>query len=122
MRRRAEGVLLSLALALAGCVGYRSTATEIDEHACPDDSELDYANFGEPFLAENCQTCHASDSEDRHGAPAAFTFDTVEQVREHSDRMFVRAAADNTSMPPGPDDPPPEAREMFADWLACGAP
>jgi uncharacterized membrane protein len=115
-------LLALLASVLAGCVGYRSTATELDEYPCPEESELDYAGFGEPFLAEHCQPCHASDSEARNGAPQAFTFDTVEQVREHRERMFVRAAADNTTMPPGPDDPPAEEREMFADWLACGAP
>jgi hypothetical protein len=38
------------------------------------------------------------------------------------DRIFARAAGDNTSMPPGPDDPPEAERAMLAEWLACGAP
>ena len=54
--------------------------------------------------------------------PTAFVFDTVEEIRSRKTRMFARAAADNTSMPPGPNDPPVEERELLAEWLACGAP
>ena len=126
--RRADAVRalvtlgLAVALAAPAACAVESDYTELADHACPEDSDLDYETFGAPFLAANCQPCHASDSADRNGAPEAFTFDTVEQVRDHRERMFVRAAADNTSMPPGPDDPPAEERDLLADWLACGAP
>jgi len=43
-------------------------------------------------------------------------------VHEHKARIFVRAAASNTTMPPGPNDPSPDEREQLAEWLACGAP
>jgi hypothetical protein len=46
----------------------------------------------------------------------------VPQVQRHRTRIFARSAADNDSMPPGPDDPPEAEREKLADWLACGAP
>ena len=46
------------------------------------------------------------------------TFD----VRRFRDRIFARAAIDNDSMPPGPDDPSLQERIMLADWLTCGAP
>ena len=36
-----------------------------------------------------------------------------------ADRIFVRAAATNDSMPPGPDDPPQAERDDLAEWLAC---
>lgn len=104
---------------VAGCFD----ATTIDEYPCPPGgTALTYATFGEDFLAANCETCHAADAPSRHGAPEAFTFDTPGEVRAHADRIFVRAAADNTTMPPGPDDPPADDRARLAEWLACGAP
>lgn len=111
---------LLLLCALAGCAP-ASTET-IDDEPCPPGSELTYDNFGGPFLDTYCQRCHASAAADRNGAPSSVTFDTVEDVRSHVDRIFARAAGDNTSMPPGPDDPPAAERAMLAEWLACGAP
>lgn len=114
--------ILCAAAALSLHAGCHLGATELDEFPCPDDSELTYDNFGRPFLDAHCQRCHASDSPDRGGAPIGITFDSRDQAMRHRERIFVRAAGDNTSMPPGPDDPPAEEREMLAEWLACGAP
>jgi uncharacterized membrane protein len=69
-----------------------------------------------------CQSCHGSLAAEREGAPGEYIFDTLEQVQRHRDRIFVRSAADNVSMPPGPEDPPPEERQKLAEWLSCGAP
>jgi hypothetical protein len=115
---RAASALL-LALALGACV---DSASSLDDEPCPEDSELTWDNFGGPFLDSYCQRCHASFAEDRNGAPSSITFDTADQVRSHRERIFARAAADNTSMPPGPEDPPAAERSMLAEWLACGAP
>ena len=112
--------LVVLAL-VAGCIS--ETTEQLDDEPCPEESELTYENFGGAFFDSHCQRCHASAAEDRNGAPSSFTFDTVDEVRDHRERIFARAAGANTSMPPGPDDDPPEAeREMLAEWLACGAP
>lgn len=108
----------ALVLLALGCGG----PTAIDEAECPADSALTYASFGADFLAEHCQGCHAGDAERRRGAPVGFTFDTLDDVRRHRVRIFERAAAGNASMPPGPDDPPRAARDLLAEWLACGAP
>lgn len=107
-------------LALAACID--SGADRIEDMECPPESDLTYESFGEPYLGAYCQRCHASDSDDRNGAPSSYHFDTVADVRDHADRIFARAAASNTSMPPGPDDPPEEERMLLAEWLACGAP
>ncbi|MEO8701840.1 MAG: c-type cytochrome [Kofleriaceae bacterium] len=105
------------ALLVAACA---TDPVEIDPALCPESgTPLTYDNFGAGFMADNCNRCH---SEAKSGAPRAFNFDTVEAVRDHADRIFARAAADNVSMPPGPDDPPPAEREQLAEWLACGAP
>ena len=106
---------------LVACGGGTPTPTGT---ACvdPDPGTLTYENFGAQFLNVNCNTCHASTAGHRHGAPESYAFDTIEGVHKHRDRIFVRAATSNVSMPPGPEDPPAEDRERLAEWLACGAP
>lgn len=97
--------------------------SEIEDFSCPSGgTSLTYSNFGAMFVDSYCQSCHGSTAHDRKGAPGEFIFDTADQVARHKDRIFIRSAADNDSMPPGPDDPPPEERMKLAEWLACGAP
>lgn len=115
-----RGASLLAVLLLAGACLADSTP-EVDEEPCPPASELTYDNFGGPFLDSYCQRCHASAADDRNGAPSSITFDDADEVRSHRERIFARAAGDNTSMPPGPDDPPAAERDMLAEWLACGA-
>lgn len=108
-----------LVFMLAAC----SPPMTIDEYPCPPGgTALTYESFGKTFLAQHCNDCHGADAGDRHGAPEAYRFDGVDQVRDLRDRIFVRAAASNTTMPPGPYDPDSDDRERLADWLACGAP
>ncbi len=108
---------LSLAVLLAACT---DAALPIDELACPaTGTTLTYDNFGADFLSENCNRCHSTGT---NGAPRKFRFDTVEEVRTHSTRIFIRAAGPNVTMPPGPTDPPADQRDQLAEWLACGAP
>lgn len=110
--------MAALVLVASGC-----KATTIDERACPPaGTTLRYESFGAPFLDRHCQTCHGASGRGREGAPSSFDFGTREAVVAHADRIFVRSAADNTTMPPGPDDPPAEDREKLAEWLVCGAP
>jgi hypothetical protein len=105
--------LAVLLLLLAGCSG-----TPIDQHACPPGgTTLTYDNFGKGFFDAYCVRCH--------GGPNGYSsraYTTLDAIRANKDRMFVNAAADNRSMPPGPDGPPDSARAELADWLACGAP
>ncbi len=94
-----------------------------DERPCPQDSAVDAQNFGIPFLLTHCNGCHggAVTGEERQGAPPEVTFDTMDQVRMQLDRIWVRSADGNDTMPPagGPTD---EERRMLGEWLACGAP
>jgi uncharacterized membrane protein len=106
-------------LALGGCAEW----TELEDVPCPPEgTELGWNDFAQGFFAQHCNACHAAGVDDRNGAPAAYLFDTYEQALALRERVFLRAAGDNTSMPPGPDDPPVEEREMLAEWIACGAP
>jgi hypothetical protein len=95
----------------------------LGERPCPDDSFLSYENFGGPFMLTYCTTCHASrlPADMRQGSPIEVNFDDIEDIRERADRIWVRAADDNATMPPvGPPDE--EARTRLGEWLACGAP
>jgi uncharacterized membrane protein len=113
-------LLVALGFAAAACSAFY---TEIEEYPCPTGgTTLTYANFGAQFMNVHCQWCHGSHVTDRRGAPGEFIFDTPDQIIRHRDRIFVRSAAENDSMPPGPDDPSLEERTKLAEWLACGAP
>src|SRR5262249_43450097 len=95
----------------------------LEEHACPKGgTTLTYQNFAAAFFQAYCNGCHSADIEHRNGAPENYVFSDYQSVGALKDRIFVRAAGENSSMPPGPDDPPYEEREKLADWLACGAP
>jgi hypothetical protein len=95
----------------------------LDERPCPDDSFLTYENFGGPFMLSYCTTCHSSmlPADMRQGSPIEINFDGIDDIRELDDRIWIRAADQNLSMPPvGP--PSDEERMMLGEWLACGAP
>ncbi len=108
-----RALLMVCALLAAGCLG-----TTLEDTPCPPSgTELTYENFGEEFFAAHCIDCHGGS----HGhSSRAFT--SVARIREEKQRIFIVAAADNVSMPPGPDDPPAAARARLAEWLSCGAP
>ena len=111
--------LLACAL-LAACA---PDAMTIDEYPCPQQgTQLTYETFGAEFFATNCNTCHSATAGDRHGAPDAYRFDTLDEVHDRAARIFINSAGPNTTMPPGPADPPPATRDQLAEWLACGAP
>ena len=119
---RARPVFAS-AFALAALLACGSGYTKLDEYPCPPGgTTLTYENFGRAFFANNCQVCHGQTSSARNGAPSEVDFGSLDSIHGLKDRIFARAALDNTSMPPGPDDPPAEERHELADWLACGAP
>ena len=109
-------VLLAFA---SGC----KAETSLADYPCPKEgTKLTYDSFGRDFVARSCQTCHGQAHDERKGAPDAYDFGTLDAVRAHKERIFSRSAADNVTMPPGPDDPPAAERNKLAEWLACGAP
>ncbi len=115
---RARLLALIGAVVLVAC-----KQTTLEDHPCPPGgTTLTYDNFGKAFIDTNCQRCHGGSTGYRDGAPSGYDFATLDAVRHWKSRIFVRAAADNTTMPPGPDDPPLSEREKLADWLGCGAP
>lgn len=108
-----------LALTASAC----GPSDEFEEAICPEEgTDLTYENFGKTFMDRHCQYCHGSWVEERRGAPGAYTFDDHDSIIDQAEHIYNRSAGDNTSMPPGPDDPDVEERDMLAEWLACGAP
>jgi uncharacterized membrane protein len=111
------------ALAVALVAACDPAPVTIDQESCPSGgTTLTYDNFGGEFLQTYCNGCHSAEAGGRHGAPEAYRFDTLDEVHQRAARIFVRAAGPNTTMPPGPDDPPAAQRDQLAEWLVCGAP
>ena len=106
------GFLLARLLACA--------AAPADSGAC--DPEVDgWANFGQGFLRQECQVCHASTAVDRHGAPPGVVFDTEADAWAHAPRILARAASDPPTMPPA-GATRPEDRARLRRWLSCDPP
>ncbi len=127
----ARPLLLFAALALALGLGACAVDESLGDHPCPPGgTTLTYENFGKAFMDRHCQSCHAQaggggghlSAATSYGVPAGYSFGSADEVRAHRERIFARSAASNTSMPPGPDDPPQGDRDKLADWLGCGAP
>ncbi len=116
---------LRRALALAALAGAAACGswTELSDVPCPPGgTTLRYASFAEGFMGAYCNRCHSAPEGDRNGAPLGIVLDTYPGVYNLRERIFLRAAASNTTMPPGPDDPPQAERDRLAEWIACGAP
>lgn len=108
--------LAAIVLFVAAC----NEPLELSEMECPPEgTTLTYDSFGQRFMGDYCNECH---SNSKAGAPSGYKFDTHDQIKKHATRIFVRAAGPNTTMPPGPGDPPELDRDQLAEWLACGAP
>lgn len=107
-------VLTLTFLAVAACSG----ADELADVSCPPGgTTLSYENFGEPFFTAYCVRCHGGAN-----GYSSRSFTTVASIRAQKERIFANAAAGNTAMPPGPDDPSEQERDNLAEWLSCGAP
>lgn len=93
---------------------------------CPTDSTLTYSSFGTVFMARYCLRCHSQNVSNRHDAPAASNFDTVDQIRDWADEIDLEAGSGpdstNTGMPEDSPKPTKEERKQLSEWLACGAP
>jgi hypothetical protein len=126
MRSSHELVLAAAIAALCACANDQDNRTEElppppDPDTC-ETSYLRYDNFGEPFALDWCRGCHSSavPAGMRQKAPMGVNFDTQADVAHWRERILIRAAGPEPSMPPagGPAD---EERALLAEWLGCGA-
>lgn len=96
---------------------------------CPSSNAPTAQSFGTQFLQTYCLSCHSASvtGAARQGAPVDENFDTLDDVRLHSEHIDAHAAAGpnatNTEMPPANrPQPTQQEREQLGQWLACGAP
>jgi hypothetical protein len=128
-----------LALVLLGCAAESSMASDaaggtadvttdvdstpsIDSEGAIDPCDgvpvLTWANFGEGFVLDNCQACHARGAVDRHGAPAEVAFDTLDDILKWQDRIVARAGSELGGMPPAGGVSEAD-RKLLLAWVGC---
>ena len=115
-------LMLLLGIALSGSCG-EDAAEGLASQICPEDNILTYENFGQIYMRNWCTGCHSSDlgADARQGAPSTVNLDTLESLRRSMDRIYLRSASGNNSMPPA-GGPTTEESQRLAQWLACDAP
>jgi uncharacterized membrane protein len=86
---------------------------------CDVAARVNYTNFGQGFLIENCQGCHASSTANRYGAPEGVSFDDVDQVWQHADRILERSVYSESNMMPPAGGPDADALTRLEWWLLC---
>ena len=108
-----RGLWLILGLACSETTAGEDSADPL----CSDAPVLTWENFGQGLLVERCQSCHASTSESRNGAPEDVFFDTHADTLSHIDTI-LRRVVDEQTMPPqgGLDDEDILGIEI---WLTC---
>ena len=87
---------------------------------CDTAADVTYAEFGESFLRQHCQGCHASTSTNRQGAPSTIYFDTVEDVWRLSADILRVTTSEIPTMPPAWTLEEHDI-EMLRWWLECGS-
>lgn len=98
-----------------------SPPLETGDPFCAEAPTVTWASFGRGFLIESCQGCHASTAPDRHGAPPAVSFDSVEDAWIHADRILARASGESPTMPPNGGVAEDDLRRLEW-WLRCAEP
>lgn len=90
--------------------------TDIDCETAP---LVNWVNFGNAFMTQNCNGCHAATTPERYGAPELATFDTAEEVWDQRASVLFAAGGDAPRMPPsgGTTD---IQRMKLAIWMECG--
>jgi len=76
-----------------------------------------YSEWAQGFFRGKCQSCHASTTPDRRGAPEDVTFDTYDDIIPWLDAI-ERTIFTTESMPPS-GGITEEERILLAQWLDC---
>jgi cytochrome c5 len=97
------------------------TGSDTGVDFCAGAPVLTWANFGEGFITEACQGCHATSAANRYGAPDTVVFDTVDGTWAQADRILARAGGDYPSMPPLGGTSADDILKLEL-WLICGEP
>lgn len=91
----------------------------VDSGAYCDDAPLvTWDSWGQGFLTEQCQPCHASTAPERNGAPEEVTFDTEDDVISWKELILATATGDSPTMPPALSVEDRD-KELLEIWLRC---
>lgn len=101
---------LALALGLAACSDSSTGITEQDI-ACPTDSTLTYANYGQAAITTWCLDCHNRERP---------VLSTQAQVKAATSQIISEAVF--SSAMPEDKDMSLDERKKLGQWLRCGAP
>jgi uncharacterized membrane protein len=101
---------------LAACAAGDAVDTAAD--ACADAPVVTWESAGEALITENCQSCHASTSLERQGAPESVTFDTHAQVIERKADILRVTNPETRTMPPSLALSDDDAAQLEI-WLSC---
>ena len=97
-----------------GCTGEPVDSAD----PCAEAPVVTWDNFGDALLTGHCQSCHASTSPDRAGAPLEVTFDTHAEATAQREAILRVATGDSPMMPPGLTIGERD-RELLEVWLTC---
>jgi len=112
-------VLMAAVSALVlGCESEPATVVVDEPDPCDQAPVTTWDNFGGGFLLENCASCHAKSSLDRHEAPLELSFDTPAEVSRHRSEILAVAAGLVPVMPPA-GGVPADDRARLLVWLSC---
>jgi hypothetical protein len=94
---------------------------QIDTFAPCGEDELTWETWGDPFFTTWCNSCHASSTPNRFGAPEETTFDSIDEVADWNARIRVRVLdAGNMPLGGGLSDAEESDLDAFllciADW------
>lgn len=104
---------MTLLLLLLGCGGGEPT-----DAFCEEAPPVSWDYWGEGFMIESCQPCHASTAAERNGAPVDVVFDSEADVRRQAAAILAVATGEDPSMPPA-GGPTEEDRALLEAWLRC---
>lgn len=91
---------------------------------CPKGTHLSFKNIGKSLLASYCTMCHSASLTvgQRGGAPEAVNLDSAQDVALWRALILDRIKPEaKTPMPPGKNLTKTD-RQLFEEWLNCGAP
>lgn len=80
-------------------------------------SDVDWDGWTRGFFVSYCESCHAADTPDHHGAPVTVTFDTEEEARKWAGSVWTRVLIQEDMPPAGGVFP--EDKERLEEWLRC---
>ena len=86
--------------------------------SCEESPIITWSTFGQGFMTNYCQGCHASATNHRYGAPTGISFDTLDEVIPYRERLLTIITGEEATMPPGGGINDLDVKRLVI-WLTC---